>query len=261
MPGSKSVRTTAMAITVTSILDVLDAAYAQDWPDFRMVSSLEYHAMRLVVLCEQGTDDWGLVFDVVAGSWVDEDDPMAAGVQSKIYGPSVQPHQIHVVPKRPLGLRISPHERLDLELAGVRVEGPAGTLIFDRGLVDRYDLRPGRVCNLDRASESPADVLLLRAYLATQPGSLFGSIADAANVLGGRESDVLLSTDAFEHVVPAPEEDELLAAYAKRPSESETYRSLAEAIATRDPARFRPGTSNLDWRIWARYEDESSSRV
>ena len=145
-------------------------------------------------------------------------------------------------------------------LEGVRVEGPAGVLTFDRSLVDRHDLRPGRVCNVDRASESPADVLLLRAYLAAHPGSLFGSIADAASALGGGEGDVLLSSDAFEHVISPPEDDERLAAYAKRPSESEVYRSLADAIASRDAARFRPGASNLDWRIWARYEDDAVRR-
>jgi hypothetical protein len=44
-------------ITAMRLLEVLDAAYAHDWPDFRMVSSLEYDAMRLVVLFEQDSDE------------------------------------------------------------------------------------------------------------------------------------------------------------------------------------------------------------
>src|SRR5262245_22631490 len=105
-----------MAMTSSDVLDVLDAAYSLDWPDFRGVSALEHHAMRLVVLCEKGTDDWGLVFDLVVGSWVDDDDEMSAGVRSKIYGPSVASHQINVPAKRPLGLTLGPHERTDLSL-------------------------------------------------------------------------------------------------------------------------------------------------
>jgi hypothetical protein len=125
-------------------------------------------------------------------------------------------------------------------------------------MVQALDLRPGKVCNFDRTSDNPADLLLLRAYLATFPGSLFGSLADSAATMMGSTADVLLVADAFEHVLCLPgsgeEPDDR---YAMRPSESPVFRSLAEAIAQQDPSLFQPGTSNLDWRTWATFDDSA----
>lgn len=244
-----------MSPSAAAILDVLDEQWALDWPDFRNISSTEYHAMRLVVLRDAA--DWGLVFDQVVGTWIDESAVMSAGVRSKIYGPSVPPHDINVPAKRSIGLHTSAHERDDLALDGVVVMGPAGELRFEPHLVEALDLRPGAIANWDRWSESPADVVLLRAYLARFPGSLFGSLAESAAMLGGTERDVLLVSDAFEHVVSRLDaEDEPDRRYARRPSESAVFRSLAEAIAANDASHFRPGTPNLDWRTWATFQDE-----
>ena len=247
-----------MALTARSVLDHLDAACEQDWPDFGGVSSLEYHAMRLVALRERGTDDWGLVFDMVRGCFLDPHEFAAAGVVSKIYGPSVPPHAVHVPAKRNVRLEATPHADDDRSLDGVRVAGPAGELVFEPRLVEAYDLRPGKVCNADGLSERPADLLLLRAYLTRHPGSLFPPLAESAALLQGTEADVLLVADAFEHVLgrAAAEGDPAVDRFAIRPSESETWRSLARAIAARDAGLFVPGASNLDWRRWARFDDE-----
>ncbi|MBX3232592.1 MAG: hypothetical protein KIT84_16575 [Labilithrix sp.] len=158
------------------ILDVLDAQWAVDWPDFRNVTATEYHAMRLVVV--RADDDWSLVFDQLQGSWIDDGDGMSAGVRSKIYGPSIPDHAIDVPAKRDVGLEVTPHEPNDLRLDGVELTGPAGTLRYHPSLVGQLALRPGKVANLDHAAERPADVLLLRAYLATFPGSLFGPLGE-----------------------------------------------------------------------------------
>jgi hypothetical protein len=60
------------------------------------------------------------------------------------------------------------------------------------------------------------------------------------------DATVVVATDAFEHVSGpvsgvSPKDRRL-------PSATHTYRSLAEAIVHRDPDRFRPGKSNVDWR-------------
>lgn len=247
-----------MALTETSVLDSLDAASDDDWPDFRGVSSLEYHAMRLVVLCERGSDDWGLVFDMVRGCFLDPHEFAAVGVVSKRYGPSIPSHAINVPAKRHVALSTTPHAKNDLSLDGVKVGGPAGELVFEPRLIREDDLRPGKVCNDDQLSERPADMLLVRAYLAKHPGSLFPSLSESAALLGGTEADVLFVTDAFEHVLgrSSPEGDPEIDRFVIRPSESETYRSLARAIVARDPSLFVPGASNLDWRRWARFDDE-----
>lgn len=241
-------------MTPRQVLDVLDAQWAADWPGFRMLSVTEYLAMRLIVVHDGS--DWGLIFDQVNGSFIDDDNENAAGVRSKIYGPSVPDYHINVPVKRPLGLSATPPVPEDLVLEGVRVFGPAGVLELDADSVQRLDLRPGKVANFDGISERPADLLILRAYLTRYSGSLFGPVADALPTLGASENDVLLVTDAFEHVLSGPAEGEPDARYAKRPSESAVFQSIAEAIATRDASRFLAGNSNLDWRLWANIDDE-----
>ena len=49
-----------MATTAEYVLAVPDAQADTDWPHFHSVAANEYYAMRLVVMCERGTDDWGL---------------------------------------------------------------------------------------------------------------------------------------------------------------------------------------------------------
>ncbi|MBX3232591.1 MAG: hypothetical protein KIT84_16570 [Labilithrix sp.] len=46
----------------------------------------------------------------------------------------------------------------------------------------------------------------------------------------------------------------------KKPSESSVFRTLARAIAAGDPALFQRGTSNLDWRLWATFDDINAPR-
>lgn len=111
--------------------------------------------------------------------------------------------------------------------------------------------------NFDGLTESPADVLLVRAYLAAHPGSLSPALSDTVAALSGKLEDIFLVTDAFEHVLgPAGEgEPPPLDRFAVLPSESPTYRSLARALAADDPSLFVPGPSNLDHRLWATTPD------
>src|SRR5215208_2224928 len=65
----------AESMTAAEILAVLDAQYASAWPQFDHLATHEYYAMRLVVLYEQGTNDWGLVFETIRGNSLDETMP------------------------------------------------------------------------------------------------------------------------------------------------------------------------------------------
>jgi hypothetical protein len=111
---------------------------------------------------------------------------------------------------------------------------------------------------------------MLRAYLSHYPGAFWDDPRTAPAVLlggpaylGGDDFDVVVVSDAFEHVLGAPvEEDEtgepeardappFDARWRVNPAESPTFQSLARAIVARDSALFVPGPSNLDWRLHA----------
>jgi hypothetical protein len=250
-----------MSIDPNAVLAHLDAAALGDWPTFRGISSFEPHAMRLVVLRERATGDWGLVFEQICGEILDPDLPIGIGVATKIHGPSVPPHAVNVPHRRPVALTASVHDLRSLALDGVVATGPRGPLRIDEAFLAAHDLRPGLVANIDGLTESPADVLLVRAYLAAHPGSLFPPLTDTVAALSGRPEDVFLVTEAFEHVLgPAGEgEPPPLDRFAMLPSESPTYRSLARALAADDPTLFVPGPSNLDHRLWATTPDANAT--
>lgn len=249
-----------MALTEAAILDVLDRSAAHDWPDLWGVTMTEYHALRLVAVRARDGDSWGVAFDALRGSLVDEDVALGAGTWTSIYGSHVPIERHLVTPRRAVPLHVpEDRDQQGSDLAGVEIVGPAGVLRCDSGTAERLDLRPGRVCNLDRSSESPLDVLLIRAYLAAFPGSLWPPIEESVAHLGIDGADVVVSCDAFHHVLgpSSPVDREDLRPLSVAPSASPTYRSLAAALASRDSSRFVPGTSNLDWRCWAVYVDGS----
>ena len=101
---------------------------------------------------------------------------------------------------------------------------------------------------------------MIRACLAVFPGSLWPSIESSARLLGIEDGEIIVVSDAFQHGLgpQIPRDRGDLAPLAALPGASFTYRSLAEAIAARDPARFNPGISNLDWREWAVYLDDKA---
>lgn len=250
-----------MPIDADAVLAHLDAAAQSDWPQFRGISCFEPHAMRLVVLRERDTSDWGLVFETICGEILDPDLPIGIGVATKIYGPSVPPHAVNVPVRRSVPLTVTDHDLRSVAIEGVTVTGPRGPLRVDAAFLATHDLRPGRVANFDGLTESPADVLLTRAYLAAFPGSLFPPLADTVAALSGRVDDVFLVTDAFEHVLgpDAAGEPPPLDRFAILPSESATYRSLARALAADDPTLFVAGPSNLDHRLWATEPDANAT--
>lgn len=246
-----------MTLTAETILAALDSSAASIWPDFWGITMTEYHALRLIAVRSRSGDDWGLVFDCIRGSSIDDTLVLGAGVWRLVYGSRVKDDElpIHYLPL------VLPEDRdfMSVRLEGLEIDGPAGKLRTDEATLRQLDLRPGFVCNNDGSSEHPIDVQAIRAYLAEYPGSLWPPAAESAALLNIDDGEILVVSDAFAHVlgpsIPMDRDD--LAPLAVLPSASPTYRSLAEAIATRDASRFVPGESNLDWRRWAVQPDDN----
>jgi hypothetical protein len=251
-----------MPLTAASILEHLDKASTWGWPDFTGDATTEYHALRLVAAREESGDGWAVAFETIRGSFladVDEE-PFAACIWTKLYGSKLSKDDRNG-PQRKLRLSVPQHEERALHIHGITAQGPGGDLHCKDAMIAALDLRPGLVGNVDRSTECPADVLVLRAYLATHPGALWYPPEDVVGWLGLESPSVVVVSDAFAHVLgkrPAPYAWEPLDAIAVPPSTSDAYKSLAEALAARDGSKFRPGTSNLDWRNWVRFEDENA---
>jgi hypothetical protein len=251
-----------MVLTPNLILDMLDSSASHDWPDVWGIAMTEYHAMRLIAVRSKVGDEWGIIFDSIRGSLIDDSHALGAGIWAKVYGSRVPVEQHLTTPVRHLPLTVPENRNLmSLRFDGIKIDGPAGTLRCENELIERFDLRPGRVCNLDCAAESPLDVILIRAYLAAFPGSLWPLVDESVALLGIDNGEVIVFSDAFHHVLGPriPDGREDLLPMAMLPSASTTYRSLAAALSHRDATLFVPGVSNLDWRNWAVYTDENAS--
>jgi hypothetical protein len=249
-------------LTAASILEHLDKAAAWGWPDFTGDATTEYHALRLIAAREAEGDGWAVAFESIRGSFlanVDEE-PFAACIWTKVYGSKLGRDDRNA-PQRALRLSAAAHEERALHIHGIVAEGPAGPLHCKDAMIEALDLRPGLVGNADRSTECPADVLVLRAYLATHPSALWYSPEDALAWLNLDAPRIVVTSDAFAHVLGKrataygwPPLDTI----AVPPSTSDVYQSLAEALAARDGSKFRPAESNLDWRKWVRFEDENA---
>ncbi|MFO0745798.1 MAG: GNAT family N-acetyltransferase [Myxococcota bacterium] len=238
-----------------SILAKLDGLAANGlWPRFQeALGTFEYHAMRMLAVRERGgAGDWGLAFECVHGDFLDENgdfNAYAANISTYVYTPHDSFGHRHC---RPLPLTLhGVRSPMSAHIEGVTIRGPGGELVCHDAMCDALDLRPGRLCQTPPdlttpfmdGCEDPNFVILLRAWLAHFPGSLWGDLTAAFD----GPVDVVVASDAFEHVVgPLGQGDA-----ARLPSQSATYRSLADALVHRDGRRFVPGPSNLDWRLWA----------
>jgi hypothetical protein len=251
-----------MPLTAPEILDHLDKASAWGWPDFTGDATTEYHALRLVAAREEAGDGWAIAIETIRGSFladVDEE-PFAACIWTKVYGSKLTRDERNG-PQRKLRLSVNEHEERALHIHGIVAEGPAGTLHCKDAMIAALDLKPGLVGNMDHSTECPADVLALRAYLATHPGSLWYPPEDVLDWVNLDAPKIVVVSDAFAHVLGkrgAAYGWPPLDAIAVSPSTSPAYRSLAEAIVARDASKWSPGASNLDWRSWVRFEDENA---
>jgi hypothetical protein len=136
---------------------------------------------------------------------------------------------------------------------GMVARGPAGDLRLDESLFARIDLRPGLVCE---AGGWAARTLAIRAYLADHPDAFFPAPEDARAAAGMPDGEVFVVSRAFRHVVGPAREGVEPQPWDVLPSESQTYRSLAEAIVSGDASRFVPGEPNLHWSLHAHEPDD-----
>ncbi len=219
------------AITAAVILAVLDGGASQPgaWPVFDAEEPHEaYFAMRLLGLRAREGDGWWIVFERVEGSCEDD-----ARVRPFVFGGSGAGWNEDAC--RPLGVFEDPEEIVE---GGVVVVGPRGPITVSNK--ELAGLSPDRMTA--PFIHHPRHTLLVRAYLAHFPDAFWIELADAARELAiPADADVVVHTTAWSHPVSG------------RPSESAVLRSLAEALAARDPARFTPGEPNTDWRLYATY--------
>lgn len=234
------------SITAAAILDHLDRAAGHIWPLFNYAADgrLEYFAMRLTACRAREGDGWGVLFERITGSY-----PDGLRVERLAYGSELS-----------LDDPVLEAEYVDLEMIGDdplfhggRIVGPGGELALDESLIDRHDLRPGKVCE---PGYWPYRALLIRAYLAAYPDCLWMDPDVAPGLLGLDGAEVIAVSDRFHHVTgPYRREGVPEQPWEIDPGESPAYRSLAIALVERRSDGFEPGDSNLDWRLHAFVEE------
>jgi hypothetical protein len=230
-------------LSAEAILRVLDAAASAEvgervpWPMMRAAAGhFEYHAMRLTAVRAKRGDDWGILIEVVQGDTLDREARWPAVVQRYAYGSHV-----------PSGGRYQRDGKaVPVTVRGDRVTKPV-KLALDAGTVETLDLRPGR--SITGAVENWPDVLAIRAALAMRRDAFFSSAAAIAKHLRVRRAKVVVTAEVFEHT-DGPAHG--VAKLARLPSKLKSYRTLAAAIAARDPELFDPGRANTDWRAHAK---------
>jgi hypothetical protein len=225
--GEQAVPAT-VGLDAATILKVLDAAAAADgnertpWPTLNPgTAPFEFHAMRLIAVRAVDGDDWGILLEVAQGDLMDDDARWPACVQQYTYGSQVATGGRYLTDSRPLKV----------------------TAAVNAALAKELDLRPGM--SLTGDVDGWDEVLAIRATLAQDKARIFPDPQTLISVLNVPNAQVLVVSDAFEHVGGTG------VGADRAPSTSVAYRTLAEAIATRDPKRFDPGTSRTDWRLHA----------
>ena len=236
------------------VLEVLDeCAEGADWPRFATgieddPATMEYFELRLLAVRSRKSDAWGIAFERLSGSY----DPWEpTHVQRYLYGSQIKnpgrdsDHDVVAKFKAEREPDAANGEKLPLDLKGVTVRGPAGPLALDVKKLAKRDLKPGL------GSEYEGDAgfnLRLRAYVDAHPGVFFSSPKALIKLLGVSDAVVVVDTTAFAHAVGKWGKKR---AWTMAPSKSAMYRSLAQAIAARDPALVQLGDSNLDFRLHA----------
>ena len=240
------------ALTERRILDVLDAAAASSsdspmpWPGFEAgFDPAALHAMRLVAARSRRGDDWGLLIEVVQGDILDDGDVRwPAVIQQYTYGSRVRSGGEYQVDARPLHVRVE-HGESPKTWNGMRVIAP------DKKVLELTDalVRRQRLCPAKRVEF--IDLVAIRAVVALRRASLWDDPRNALRKLRlPKDAEVIVDCDRFHHVPGAQDRN------SKRkgalPSESETYRSLAQALVARDKKWFDAGVPNNDYQSVAR---------
>jgi hypothetical protein len=226
----------APSLEAKAILAVLDSAASAQvgvrlpWPTLvASAGHFEYHAMRVAAVRAKRGDDWGILIEVVQGDVIGDEEEVRwpATIQRYTYGSRVPSGGAYLQDARPIPATV-------------------GKRAPDAESIRALDLRPGR--SITGQVEHWPSVLALRAAVATHPEALFPPAKQVVSVLGVPGAEVLLDVQALEHVDGTANGAGDL---ARLPSESTSWRSIADVIATRESKRFAPGASNTDWRAHA----------
>jgi hypothetical protein len=216
---------------VLALLDEAASGAAGDlaaWPRFttgHVPGSAEYHGLRLFAARERDGDRWGVLLERLTG----------AGHHLRLIRHTIGPH---------LGRPPTEENKLPIE-AQLDDAGPPPP-----ESEPQLTEAPDYWTKVDRV---PAFVHALRTAVAAAPRRFYSDPAQALALLGlPPDAVVIADTDEFMHATGP----DLLDGQERRswhilPSSSEGYRSLAEAISARDPARFSPGEPNVAWRLHA----------
>jgi hypothetical protein len=120
-------------------------------------------------------------------------------------------------------------------------------MVLEPALFARHDLRPG----LDvEFGGWPERTLVTRAYLAEHPDAFWPPVEGALAAAGLPAGRVLVQSTTFQHCSGHPSQTEN-PTWARAPSASPAFHTLAQALLARDAALWRPGEPNTDWRLHA----------
>jgi hypothetical protein len=216
------------------ILAVMDAAKdRQEWPLFKHEIEPEperqYIALRIVAARGEG-DEWGVCLDRLSGGDWDhlrvDRHVFGSAVTSSVTGAPAKIPDVNI-----LGLAANGGPAV-----GSSIRGPAGMLVLEKSDVKALDLRPGKGTEPGGGGDQ---LVLVRAYLAKYPGTIFPPVEDALEALALPSAPrMLIAMESFAHA----------GASSDAPSKSKTYKSLAKALVACDEKAFEPGKSNTDWR-------------
>lgn len=242
----------ATELDVDTIVAELAAASARSWPVFNAYvdGRLEYFGQRVIAARARRGDGWALVFERLQGSSPDQ-----LMLARYAYGPgAVNGFDLDHYVDLPFALegREDDDDDDDAEeapvFAGSVARGPAGALRVDESLFARYDLMPGWCTE---PGSWAARAVAIRAYREAYPEAWWPPASDALAATGLDDAEVLIVSDAYQHPSRWPDDDER--PWPDDVAASSAIRTLVEALVARDPSRFVPGPSNLDWRLHAVY--------
>lgn len=233
-----------------SILAGLDKAWTTSgWPSLAATDAMfAVHTTRMLAYVLD--DNWAVLFEQIRGDHFTGDEADAYGAKLHYFACGSEfatPHTYLGGIELPFTQCTIPDKGKPGSLEGCSLRTTTRTLIGSDQLSAELDLRP------DKMSER--FILMLRAWLARYPGTLYPSLETIRDFVGATEPyyENIVVSDAYEHVVSMKPKltNPELRRFQKKPSTSPVFQSLANALAKKDASLFEPGESNLDWRRWA----------
>jgi hypothetical protein len=230
-PGARvaTTRPSVPPLDTQLVLSTFDAAFeGNDWPQFFELNPEDlFHGLR--VIAARADAKWGVLFERLEGC-----DSESMQVRRWRFGSEVPPgHDLEeTIPFSIDGLDGEDEEDGSSSIDELVVSGRHGELQLQAAMSKKHGL----------PREKSRFVNAFRVYLHhfADRGGVWPDVAESVARLGlGPSPFVVLATDAFEHHDGFENEKD-----KPRPSRTETYRSLAEALSLGDASRFVAGKPN-----------------